>query len=60
MAGPKPSQTVTVHTAVAQAVSSGYTIGQRVSHGGVVWISLINNNVYAPGHGLGSIWDYWD
>lgn len=53
----KPSATVVVHTLILQ--QSGYAAGQRVDRDGVVWISLVNNNVTEPGHSVGGYWDLY-
>ena len=56
-------QTVaTQHTAATQTATNalnansgtGYAKNQYVHVDGVVWVSLRDNNLYRPGHGLGS------
>ena len=52
------------HTSAAQAAvnalnangGTGYAKDQNVHKDGVVWVSLRDNNLYAPGHGLGAWW----
>jgi hypothetical protein len=46
-----------VHTRAAQVAAGGYAQGQHVVHGGVIWISLVNNNLSIPGEH--HCWDFY-
>ena len=46
-----------VHTRAAQVAAGGYAKGQHVVHGGVIWISLVNNNLSIPGEH--HCWDFY-
>lgn len=37
---------------------TGYARGQRVVRGGVTWLSLVDNNLVAPGDNY--TWDLWN
>jgi hypothetical protein len=46
-----------VHARAAQVAQGGYTKNQLVVHGGVVWKSLVANNLTIPGEHPS--WDFY-
>jgi hypothetical protein len=53
----KPKVPPTLHQRAAQVSAGGYSKGQHVLHGGVTWISLVNNNLTIPGEHHS--WDFY-